>query len=341
MSILKKITVLTALSLIAGSLYADGFNNLFRISAPNGDCQICPRGKTEFEPVLKGKAYPLGAVVKTGKSSDVVILLSDSDAVRLMSDTVVNTELHSDGFDGKIINLKEGTILVRVNAANTNNSIVVTTPVAQCASMIGNAKFSLSSTQLDTSLEIRAEASSQMKIVGPQFVIPNLKNGNGAVITTFADNSMTRIRDLFGDYKVFVNKGTEINPDTTEGVVSEVLLPVTMSTQSAVKIWRENAPVGGRLIVSVLATAPDGKGRESYAFAVGKDNVVTRSNVFDLPPLSPEDTADGEEGANTADSNTADLFAEPASTETDEAAPAATEEAPAETKDDSLDEFLF
>ena len=121
----------------------------------------------------------------------------------------------------------------------------------------------------------------------------------------------------------------------TEG--SHVLLPVAMSTQSAVKIWRERAKVGGSLIVSVLATASDGKGRESYAFVVGKDNFVTQSRVFDLPlPLDDEEEAAGDAAPAADDAN---LFAAPEET-AEEAAPAAAEEAPAQ-QDNALDEFLF
>ena len=126
----------------------------------------------------------------------------------------------------------------------------------------------------------------------------------------------------------------------SESEEADVLLPVAMSAQSMVKIWREKAPVGGRLIVSVLATGPDGKGRESYAFAVGRNNVVTRSNVFDLPVVVDE----GQEAAAAGSEDAgADLFGEPADGGGfEEAAAPAAEEAPAPAQqDNSLDDLLF
>ena len=331
----KKFVFLSAL-LVAGVLSADNFNNLFRIGAPNGDCQICLPGQTAFVPVLKGKAYPYGSIVKTGENSDVVMLLSESDAIRLLADSSVQADLNKEVQGGRIVSLKQGQILVRLNAANTNSTVIIDTPIGKCVSMVGNTKLKLTSTPAETELEIRAETSSQVKFVGPQFVIPSLKNGHGISITTLADNSMTRIRDLLGDYKIFVNKSLELNPDVSASEGNGILLPVAMSSQSGVKIWRENAPVGGRLIVSVLATGPDGKGRESYAFAVGRDNVVTRSNVFDLPELA----GDADAAATEPVADDAGLFTEPAVEATDEAAPVTEEAAPA-VETDAMDDFLF
>ena len=129
--------------------------------------------------------------------------------------------------------------------------------------------------------------------------------------------------------------GATILPET-----SNVLLPVTMSSGSTVKIWREKAPIGGRLIVSVLATGPDGKGRESYAFAVGQNSVVTQSDVFDELPEEGENAAAAVAAPAAGDAD-ADLFAAPASDDlaAEPEAPAA--EAPAQQQDNALDDFLF
>ena len=98
--------------------------------------------------------------------------------------------------------------------------------------------------------------------------------------------------------------------------------------------------LGGRLLVSVLATGPDGKGRASYAFAVGRNNVVTRSNVFDLPAVEKEAAQPATTEAAPADAG-ADLFAEPAdSTGFEDAATPATDNTAPAQQDNSLDDFL-
>jgi hypothetical protein len=270
----------------------------------------------------------------------MVLSLSERDAVAILADTVVAADLAREDGNRRVVSLKSGEIKVRLDVLNTNASVIVDTPVGRCVSMVGNAKLKLLATPSENTLEMTADASCQVRLVGPQFVIPELKVGNSISISTLTDNSQTRIRDIVGDYRIFVNKGLEFDPAPAESEEGDVLLPVAMSSQSTVKIWREKAPVGGRLIVSVLATGPDGKGRESYAFAVGRNNVVTRSNVFDLPAL-PEDTAEPATADNEA--NAGDLFAEPADAAgVEETAAPAAETTPAPAQQDSaLDEFLF
>lgn len=339
-----KIALAAAVAFAAVSLRADTFNNLLRVIAPRGDCQIRLPGAEGYSEVLKGKTYPFGSTVRTGKGADIVVALSDRDAVRLGENTVVTFNIDREVGGQRVVGLRSGELFTRLDVVNTNEFVVIDTPVGRGVEMAGQVHFSLSSTPLDDTLTVSAEASSTIKLVGPQFAIPGLKSGNRVSVTTVKDSSMTRISDLLGDYRVFVNKGNELNPDTSDVDSSEYLLPVSMSSRSTVKIWREKAPVGGRLIVSVLATGPDGKGRESYAFAVGKDNVVTRSNVFDLPA-----TLSGDEEADDGDAAAADaglFFDAPAAGGGD--APAAEAETTGTTdagatggNDNTLDDFLF
>ena len=329
-----------AAAMVAGTVSADTFNNLFRIMSPRGDCQIRRLGQEAFEPVIKGKAYPFGSLLRCGKDSEMIISLSEKDAVAMMGESVVTAKLDREDGNRRIISLMQGEIKARLDVLNTNASVIIDSPVGRCVSMVGNAKIKLATTPGEDTLEVTAGASCQVRLVGPQFVIPELKVGQSIAISTLTDNSQTRIRDVAGDYRIFVNKGLEFNPMPSESEEADVLLPVAMSAQSMVKIWREKAPVGGRLIVSVLATGPDGKGRESYAFAVGRNNVVTRSNVFDLPAVdNGTDQADKTEAPADAG---ADLFADPTDTTgfEDAATPASDNAAPAQ-QDNSLDDFLM
>ncbi len=329
-----------AAAMVAGTVSADSFNNLFRIMSPRGNCQIRRPGQEAFEPVIKGKAYPYGSLLQCDKDSEMVISLSEADAVAMTGDSVVLAKLDREAGNRKVISLMQGEIKARLDVLNTNASVIIDSPVGRCVSMVGNAKIKLTSAPGEDTLEMTAGASCQVRLVGPQFVIPELKVGNSISISTLTDNSQTRIRDIAGDYRIFVNKGLEFNPMPSESEEADVLLPVAMSAQSMVKIWREKAPVGGRLIVSVLATGPDGKGRESYAFAVGRNNVVTRSNVFDIP--AGGDDQPQEKTTETANDG-ADLFGEPANDGGfgDAAAPATEEATAPAQQDNSLDDFLM
>ena len=46
-------------------------------------------------------------------------------------------------------------------------------------------------------VELTAESSSKMKFIGRQFIIPSLKNGFGARISSNADDSYTVVKILF------------------------------------------------------------------------------------------------------------------------------------------------
>ncbi len=337
-----QICLVLAAAMVVGTVSADTFNNLFRIMSPRGNCQIRRPGQEVFEPVIKGKAYPFGSVLRCGKESEMVVSLSEQDAVAMTAESMLAAKLNREDGNRRIISLMQGEIKARLDVLNTNASVIIDTPVGQCVSTVGNAKLKLTSTADEDTLEITAGPSCQVRLAGPQFIIPELKVGNSISISTLKDNSQTRIRDVAGDYRIFVNKGEEFNPMPSESEEADVLLPVAMSAQSMVKIWRETAPVGGRPIVSVLATGPDGKGRESYAFAVGRNNVVTRSNVFDLP-AGGEEASPAAGAAETSADTSADLFSEPGDTAgfEDATTPAADEKAAPAQQDNSVDDFLF
>ena len=84
-----------------------------------------------------------------------------------------------------------------------------------------------------------------------------------------------------------------------------------MSPRAVVKIWRQHAKVGGRLIVSTLAIDPNGRAVHRFAWAEGRPQVATGELVWSgdaageaskedgaaLPVLLPADKAKPAEGA--------------------------------------------
>ncbi len=336
-----KIHLCLAAILVAGTLSADNFNNLFRVMSPHGDCQIKRPGQEMFEPVVKGKAYPFGAQLKCGSGSDMLVAFSEGNGVRMMAGSLIEVILDREAGNCRVISLKQGGIMTRVEVANTNMTVVVDTPVGRCVSMVGNAKFHLSSTPTTHSLDIKADAAFQAKIIGPQYIIPNLRpsSGDSVSISSLADNSMTTIHNTKGDYNLIINKGLDMNPDISgwnnETAPNPMLSSFSLLPGETVKIWREKAPIGGRLVVSILITGPEGKGRGSFAFAVGQPAILAASNVFgDLPEASGNDAAD----ASAASDNYDDLFSLP----TDEGVPASEVPAAEESAPDTaVEDFPF
>lgn len=283
---MKKTAVMAMLAAMAVSAFAEPYSRLFKIYNPQGVCEIRPKGLEAFEKVQRDKAYPFGSTVRCGKESSVVLLFSAADAVRLMADSSADVLLdETGGKETRVVSMIGGTALTRINATTTNDFVVVDTPVCRVSSIIGNCKVVLTRSPAvktdpaTVEVELRAEPSSKMKVTGDQFIIPVLKNGFGARILSYADNSYSYITDLLGDYVIYVNTGLDKNPPEPFEENSN-LSPIKVSTKSALRVWREKAPASDTLVVAVLATTPAGKGRESFAFAVGKADIAARSNVF-------------------------------------------------------------
>ncbi len=280
---------------LVGALVAAPFEPLFRVMTPKGPCQVRKPGAEAFEAALKGKAYPYGTLVRCGAGASALIVLSDKDAVQIGADTTVEIANAPQNEADKVVRLLNGQIVTRLDPQNASRALTVETPVASCVSLTGNAKFKFAATATGYVFDVQAESGGTVKIIGPQFIIPQLKNGYGARMATASDSSLTRIDNLLGDYSILINKGAvEDVPDLADGEVNEDLLAVETSTRSSVKIWRTRAPVGGRLIVSVLATDSNGKGTETFAFAVGQPSIASRAVFEDAdatatnPPAIPE-----------------------------------------------------
>lgn len=349
---LKELALLAAVALVSTAAIADPYTKLFRIMKPNGDCQVKKAGAETFEAAGAGKAYPFGSVVQCGADAAAILLFTDNDAVRILSNSSAEINIEENG--SRVVKLQGGTVVTRIGANTTNDMVVIDTPIGRCRSIIGNCKVALSTTPASKTagesygVELRAEPMSQMKFVGEQYILPLLKNGFGASILSLADKSYTIVTDLLGDYPIYVNTG--LDPDPT-GPVDEnpEIQPIKMSSKSALKIWREKAPIGGRTIVSVFATTPSGKGRESFAFAVGNANVASRSNVFfdptatnEVAEISSHDAVDndagdfvGDDGFGNADDTAAD------GGDTEEGGAASAPAAQPTTDDEGLYDFLY
>lgn len=268
--------------MLAGSLAAAPFEPLFRVVSPKGPCQARIPGATGFVPVQKGKAYPFGTAIQCGEKAGAVLVLSPEDALQIEAGTSLVLAEHPEDSSRKILRLLGGRVSTRLSSGNPEEALVIETPVASFSALAGTVKFGLAAAADNFELAVQTDPSSTARVVGPQFIVPALKNGFGIRILTARDHSLTRLENLFGDYDILINKGTEEHaPELIDGVPNEDLLAVKTSTRAAVKIWRAHAPVGGRLIVSVLAIDSSGKSRETFAFAVGQPSIASRAVFAD------------------------------------------------------------
>jgi hypothetical protein len=259
-------SLLAGVALAVAPIRAAPFEPLFRVVDIKGDCQIRKPGAAQFEPVLRNKAYPYGTTVQTLRESAATVQLSSEDAVRLDAETIATPTQTATGNVAVAIHFEAGKLVSNISAGMPADLLAIESVVARCNGLTGRGELTLSRPRDAFVLSAVATAGGTMTLSGPQFVVPTLKAGYGVRITTTRDRSLTRIVNTLGDYAILVDKGAEqVSIDT--------------STRSTIRIWREAAPVGGRLIVSVFATGPDGKGKESFAFAVGQPTVATTTHI--------------------------------------------------------------
>jgi hypothetical protein len=250
---------------LATSMPAQSFDYLFRVTGCKGDCQVKKPGAAAFEPVFNGKAYPFGTIVRTGRNGELFVVFSQEDSLRLypQSELSVWEPEGTSGNSNRVVRLANGKIEIVVREGLAEQSLVVETPIAACDSFAGRSAMELTKSKkptrnrLDLSQLIHTETGA-LRVRGPQFSIPKMKSGSTARLESSLDRTITRITNESNDYLVNIENGTD----------APVALETT--THSTVRICREQAPVGGKLVVSVLETAPDGKGKGNFAFVLGE-----------------------------------------------------------------------
>jgi len=246
------------------TLQAQSFDILFRVTGVKGACQAKKPDAAVFEPAINGKAYPFGTTIRTGADGETFLLLSPDDTIRMLpqSELAVYEPEGTLGNSNRVIRLAEGRLEISVRDNLTEKSLVIDTPVAACAGFVGRSRIDLSKAKkatkdkLDLLMQVHTEQGA-VRVNGPQFSVPNMKSGSALRIESSTDRSITRLVNESNDYLVNIENGT----DTP--------VPLETKTRSTVRICREHAAVGGKLVVSVLETAPDGKGKGNFAFVLG------------------------------------------------------------------------
>ena len=265
----------------ATSLQAQSFDVLFRVSGIKGTCQVKQPGASVFIPATTGKAYPFGTTVRTGKDGEAFVLLSAEDALHMspLCELTVTEPEGAPVYSNRTIRLEEGKIDVSVRDGLAEKALVVETGVASGDSFVGRCSIDLQKNKkpvkdkLDLRLLVHTD-NGAIRITGPQFSIPKMRSGSAARIESSADRSITRIINESNDYTVNIDNGTDA--------------PVVMETTtlSTVRIYREHAAVGGKLVVSVLETAPNGTGKGNFAYVLGEPALTTSG----LPAMSENST---------------------------------------------------
>lgn len=238
------------------------FYSLVRVVKFSGQCEVMQPGGVWIA-AAEEKFYPLGSIFRTDAGSSAVIAFSPQEHAQMMESTEV--EVTATGAEAKccrVVRLRGGKLNTTLRENLPEGSFALEMPNVKCSTVEGRGEFSLTSDANGELTRIRA-VTGAVKAEGYYFTLPTMRAANIAEILTAPDRSFTRITGISGDFTILLEKGAEE--------------PVTfsMTPKAVVKIWCENAPVGGRPIVSTLALSPKGILRHRFAFAVGREGVAT------------------------------------------------------------------
>ena len=242
------------------------FELLVRVMNIQGACEVKRPDAGQFEPALNNKAYPLGTAFRTGLGGSAVVVFSAQESAQLLEDSEAVVAASEKNPAGRILRLAAGKVKTTLRDNLPEGSFGIETPNMKCLNLAGRGEYTLSADATVETLQI-ATITGAARVEGSQYQIPALRAANTINIQTALDRSLSRLTSVSGDFAIILENGTES--------------PVNfgMSPNAVVKIWRENAPVGGRAIISTLVVSPTGVPRHHFAYAEGRPNLATRELI--------------------------------------------------------------
>ena len=252
-----------------------GFDLLVRAVVVRGAVEVMNPDVGTFAPAQRNKAYPLGSVFRTGGDGSAVLAFSATERVELLANTEVVAAVAEKDPKARSVRLSAGKIKTALKDTLLDGQFSVETPNATCKNMAGRANITLTMEGENENFQI-AVITGQVRLEGPQYTVEALRAANTVNVLTSPGRSLSRLTSVSGDYKITLDNGTE------EAVVYD------MSPKALVKIWREVAAVGGRMVVSTLVVSPTGTARHRFVYVEGRENIRTGELVEPSIELEPE-----------------------------------------------------
>jgi hypothetical protein len=253
------------------------FLPLVRVAQIRGTCEVNNPDAGGYAAAIENKVYPLGTRFRTtGPDSSAILIFSAQESVQMADATELAVGASENNPDGRVVRLASGKIKTNLRENLPEGCFGVELPNAVCKNMEGRGEYTLTSEAAAETLLIKTVTGTAC-VEGPQYKIPALRAANIVDIQTSPDHSFTRLTSVSGDFAIILEKGEE-EP-----------VSYAMSPKAIVKIWRENAPVGGRPVIAALVVSPTGIAKHRFAYAVGRPGVATG----ELVDPAAEEKADG------------------------------------------------
>jgi len=248
-----------------------GFDLLVRVASMRGTAEVMNPDVGTFEPMVKSKAYPLGSVFRTGAGGSVRAIFSGSESVEMSENTEIVVLAGENNPKGRAVRLVSGHIKTELRANLQDGQFSVETANAGCRNMAGRAEFALAMEGENERFQVHV-ITGAVRMEGPQYTIGALRAANTVNVLTTPNRVLSHLTGVSGDYKITLDNETD----------SPVIYD--MSPKAVVKIWRDIAPLGGNMVVSTLVVSPTGKARHSFAYVLGRGDIIEGNGDIEPDP---------------------------------------------------------
>lgn len=269
-TVLSVVVLACVVCLVSSVAIAASFEPLFKINKITGKCFVVPPATEKPVAAEEGKAYPYGTKVQTGRKSSLVIEFSKGNECRVLANADLTVTEDVKDKKLKTVKLNGGKIEVTLEKAfKENNGLNVETPSAICGAI--GCRFDVHATEQRTvSVVVIICHDGEVTAYGADFKIPIMSGGSSVSVSRSQDGSLTRLRNVQGQFKVSI-KDAEGNPKDVNTTAGSVL-----------KIWRKPKIEEKKVIVTIMVTSPTGELLESITYErtlgteIGDDKILQR-----------------------------------------------------------------
>lgn len=319
---------------------AKPFTALFKCVRVSGVAQVLKPGASEWTKAEEARFYPLGSAVRTvseaGAPVSAEFSFGPEATIKLEGAAEAATRAIQIGESARTLELKSGRVLVNLPRTLKEGLFSVSAPYFTCSNLAGESRFDYQPLGDGDEVIVRC-VTGTMTLEGRHYRIPRMAAANQVRIRSTGDDLFSWLRGESGDSKVVLDQGmtTEKNFETGEEKDVQKTYEFALSPRCAIKIFRRRSPVGGNMLVSMMAIDASGEIKSRCAFAEGRSNVNSGELV-----IAPVAAASAEkEKAKAASEDTEEVEAveaKPAKAKAKDDAEAADEEK--EEKEDKKDE---
>ena len=253
--VLITLALIFGMHVLAGVSFAAPFDMLFKIEKATGDCMVQTPGTPNFVKAKDGNVYPYGTKVRTGRKASLLIVFSEGNVCRVLSNAALTITQNAKDEKLRSIILDTGKVEISLEAEfhKTNgNALNVVTPTAVCSAI--GCKFSAeTSIEEDFFVTIFMCDDGKIEIHGEGFTVP-LDTEDGLTVSVPKDRSFIRLKDVKGTYTSQIRD--------PEGNIKAVELKLG----SVIKIWRQKSSTGNTWVVTVLVVSPDQRILEAFTY---------------------------------------------------------------------------